>query len=349
MELVRYDAMRLAIAEAHAVDEVKGIRDKAQALAEYAKQSRLSVDDINRCCEIKLRAERRAGELLAEVERAQGRRSDLAETSAQREPKSTLGEQVQEIGVSLASAKRWQMLAELPEPVFEQEVQTIKEAGAELTTAHMLRQVQHFRREQKRESMAESAAWPEGAYRVIYADPPWQYGNAGVIVAQAGSELYGMAHRHYPTMSQADLCALDVQALALPDSVLWLWATVPLLAEALEVIAAWGFEYKTHFVWDKRRHNFGHYSSVQHELLMLATRGSCLPDIDQKVRSVIEVERTGRHSEKPAEFRELIDTLYPHGPRIELFARGSAPGWDLWGNEAEQGEVSGEQYAEVSI
>ena len=106
MELVKYDAMRLAIAEAHAVDEVKGIRDKAQALAEYAKQSRLSVDDINRCCEIKLRAERRAGELLAEVERAQGRRSDLAETSAQREPKSTLGEQVQELGVSLASCRR---------------------------------------------------------------------------------------------------------------------------------------------------------------------------------------------------------------------------------------------------
>ena len=109
-------------------------------------------------------------------------------------------------------------------------------------------------------------------------------------------------------------------------------------------ILAWGFEYKTCFVWDKQRHNFGHYSSVQHELLLLCTRGSCLPDIDAKQPSVVSIERTNTHSEKPAEFRDLIDTLYPHGPRVELFARREAPaGWTRWGPE--QATTTGSEVA----
>lgn len=187
-------------------------------------------------------------------------------------------------------------------------------------------------RQMKRDTVAERvAALPEGKYRVIYADPPWSYGNSGAIT---DADHYSRVERHYPSMPLADLCALPVAELAADDAVLFLWVPVPLAPEGLKVMKAWGFDYKTMFVWDKQRHNFGHYSSVRWEGLYLGTRGSCLPDADKLEPSVVSVPR-GRHSEKPAEFRAMIDRMYLHGPRVELFARGEAPdGWQTWGNEA---------------
>ncbi len=99
------------------------------------------------------------------------------------------------------------------------------------------------------------------------------------------------------------------------------------------VVPAWGFDYKTYFVWDKRRHNFGHYSSVQHEGLLVAVKGSCTPEVAQLHGSVVQIERTKKHSEKPEYFREMIDRLYPSGNRLELFGRKTVPGWAVWGNE----------------
>ena len=95
---------------------------------------------------------------------------------------------------------------------------------------------------------------------------------------------------------------------------------------------AWGFEYKTHFVWDKVKHNMGHYSSVRHELLFVCVRGSCQPDVRKLFDSVYSEERT-EHSRKPQKFREIIDEIYPNGARVELFARRPADGWEVWGNE----------------
>ncbi len=170
------------------------------------------------------------------------------------------------------------------------------------------------------------------AYRVIYADPPWQYRDTRAgLAGYAGSA----AADHYPTMSVAELCALEVRALADDDAVLFCWATSPLLPDALAVIKAWGFTFKTFFVWAKGRPNFGHYHDASAELLIVATRGSCLPDADRREHQVQPIERPGRHSEKPEHFREMIDRLYPHGRRIELFRRGDVPErWDTWGNEA---------------
>jgi N6-adenosine-specific RNA methylase IME4 len=121
--------------------------------------------------------------------------------------------------------------------------------------------------------------------------------------------------------------------MAQQNAVLFLWATSPLLPDALRVMAAWDFEYKANFIWDKVRHNYGHYNSVRHELLLLGTRGSCLPDANKLIDSVQSIERSDTHSEKPGQFRAIIDTLYPHGKHIELFARQTTPGWEAWGNE----------------
>jgi len=177
-------------------------------------------------------------------------------------------------------------------------------------------------------------ALPKGKYRVLYADPPWKYANAGAI---GEGDNYGRVERHYPTMSVQELCALDIKSLAHRDAVLFLWVTAPLVFEtAPAVIDAWGFKYKAMIIWDKERGVFGHYVSVRHELLLICTRGSCTPDRPTPMPpSIIRVPKSGKHSEKPEEFRRIIEQLYD-GPYIELFARKKVPGWTTWGNEPKQ-------------
>ncbi len=179
-----------------------------------------------------------------------------------------------------------------------------------------------------RENVHETAPLAtETSYRVVYADPPWSYGNKLV-------DGYGTAENHYPTMSIDELCEMPVTETLDENAVLFLWTTSPLLEDAFAVIRAWGFKYKASFVWDKIKHNMGHYNSVRHEFLLIATRGSCTPDVSKLFDSVVSVERSAKHSEKPEIFREMIDTLYTSGRKLELFARKSVPGWDAWGNQS---------------
>ncbi|NMA55810.1 MAG: hypothetical protein GX952_07830 [Firmicutes bacterium] len=164
----------------------------------------------------------------------------------------------------------------------------------------------------------------KGKYRVIYADPPWKYGD------ERDGSTTG-ATDHYPTMNITELCDLPVSDIAEDNAVLFMWTTSPLLEDSFKVINAWGFRYKSSFVWDKIKHNMGHYNSVRHEFLLICTRGSCTPDVVKLYDSVQSIERT-EHSKKPEEFRAIIDTLYTHGNKIELFARQPADGWEVWGN-----------------
>ena len=180
------------------------------------------------------------------------------------------------------------------------------------------------RREKAKENVKE-APQIEGKYRVIYADPPWKYGNnmPDTFVEQAD---------HYPLMTVQEICDMPIKDIAEDNAVLFLWVTSPILEESFQVIRAWGFKYKASFVWDKIKHNMGHYNSVRHEFLLICTRGSCQPDVNKLFDSVVSIERT-EHSEKPEYFREIIDTIYPYGRRIELFARKKSKGWDVYGNQ----------------
>lgn len=169
---------------------------------------------------------------------------------------------------------------------------------------------------------------PKGKFRVFYADPPWEYSDR-----RTGLRGYTGAEDHYPTMRLDELCTMKVADLAEDDAVLFLWTTSPMLEDAFKVIRAWGFEYKSSFIWDKVRHNFGHYNSVRHEFLLVNTRGSCMPDSKKLVDSVQVVERTAKHSQKPKEFRAIIEKLYQRGRKLELFARQDVQGWTTYGNE----------------
>ena len=162
-------------------------------------------------------------------------------------------------------------------------------------------------------------------YDVIYADPPWSY-DAETTAPNREIE------NHYSTMDLEEIKAMDVPAD--DEAVLFLWATAPKLEEALSVVEAWGFEYRTNIVWDKMCKGLGHWARIQHELLLIGRRGKFpTPDTGQKPDSVIQSKR-GEHSKKPRKVRRIIDDAYPDASKIELFARDSIAGWDVWGDEA---------------
>ena len=226
-------------------------------------------------------------------------------------------ELVAAVDADLIAVSRAESLAEMPA---EKQVKVVNKitSGEAKNPQDALRQI--------RLESTDEPVLPEGKYRVLYADPPWFY-SANHL------DDYGPAERHYPTMKIEELCDLPVKDLADDDAVLFLWATSPLLEQAFKVVNAWGFSYKASFVWYKVKHNYGHYNSVRHELLLLCTRGSCPPDVSTLINSVVTLERSDKHSEKPEEFRQIIDQLYPKGPRVELFARDPVAGWVTWGNE----------------
>ncbi len=165
---------------------------------------------------------------------------------------------------------------------------------------------------------------PEGLYDVILADPPWQYDFAETETRAIENQ--------YPTMAVDELKVLPVPSAE--ESVLFLWATAPKLREALAVMAAWGFEYKTCAVWDKERIGMGYWFRGQHELLLVGVKGGFpAPAPEVRASSVIREARTG-HSAKPALVYGLIEAMCPGRRYLELFARSKRDGWTSWGNEA---------------
>jgi N6-adenosine-specific RNA methylase IME4 len=179
------------------------------------------------------------------------------------------------------------------------------------------------RRRLRDATIAPAPPLPQGPFELLYADPPWQLGHP---------DGENAPEQHYPTMPLADIAAL--RPAASEDACLFLWAVSCLLPEALHVIAAWGFTYKTNIAWVKPRIGLGVWARNRHELLLLATRGRLAPpEPDQRPDSVLEAAR-GRHSQKPVQAYELIEHAYPHLSKLELFARGTPrPGWAAWGNQ----------------
>ena len=174
--------------------------------------------------------------------------------------------------------------------------------------------------------------FPDKKYKIIYADPPWQYRDK----ASAGNR--GASFK-YPTQSKEWLKELPVSSLSDNDCALFMWVTMPMLKEGLEVMKAWGFEYKTvAFTWVKRNKKadtwffgMGNWTRANSELCLLGTKGKIKREY-AGVSSVID-SRIEKHSKKPDCVREKIVSLMGDLTRIELFARERCDGWDAWGNE----------------
>ena len=172
-------------------------------------------------------------------------------------------------------------------------------------------------------------------YQIIYVDPPWDY--QGQRQHSGKSEVYhdtGGAISHYDTMKLDELKALDLSVIADPqECLLFMWSSSPHLPQALDVMMAWGFAWATMgFVWDKRKVNPGYYTMSQVELCLIGKKGRIpQPRGARNIRQLVREER-GLHSAKPAEVRKRIEQMFPTQKKIELFARDTTPGWDVWGD-----------------
>ena len=172
-------------------------------------------------------------------------------------------------------------------------------------------------------------------YGPILADPPWSYGNAG---------CRGAAANQYPTMTDAEICALPVADLAAPDCALVMWATWPKLREGLDAIAAWGFDYVTAFPWVKVNsvsadlfadeirigvpYGVGFWARGASEIVMIGKRGSPPPPPNGFIGLL---SPNLQHSRKPDSIYEFAETL--PAPRLEMFARRPRDGWDVFGDQ----------------
>lgn len=330
-QLVHFDTARRELSLATNVDEVKLIRDKAEALRQYIKQQGASLEMQNQCAEVKLRAERRAGEILAAMPKNNGGRP--SETSTTMVPvlePVTLAD----IGITNNQSSRWQLEASLPEATFEQYVAEVKTSGRDLTSAGVMQQAARFQKQEaiKEVSRLEVTLGEAHKYRCIVIDPPWPIQK----IERDVRPMQGKA-LDYPTMNIAELTDLAVLEQADPDGChLYLWVTHKYLPDGLRLMEAWGFRYQCVMTWIKNV-GFTPFSwmySTEHVLF------GRLGSLDL-LRLGMRLDFTGKvreHSRKPDEFYDLVQQASP-GPRLEMFARQPREGFEAFGNETSRFET----------
>ena len=318
---------RSALAEAKTLEDVLALGSKAEIVRQALKRSGASVEAINQAVEFKANCDRVAGESLKAMEKSKGGRP--SKTSSREEPVS-----LAEIGVTKKQSHRLQTVAAIPSKKFAAIFSEANEQQQELSTTAVYRVGCELKR---KEPVAISHPEPivgvtdnleslaGQKFGTIYADPPWRYGN---VATRANVD------RHYAgTMSVEEVCALPVESLAADDAHLHLWTTNGFLREAFDVIAAWGFEYRSCFVWVKPQMGIGNYWRVSHEFMLLGIRGNAKRFSQHNHMSWLQADRT-KHSAKPDEIRGVIERVSP-GPFLELFGRGEVPGWTVFGNQVE--------------
>lgn len=165
----------------------------------------------------------------------------------------------------------------------------------------------------------------EKKYQILYSDPPWRY--------EFSPSKNRAVENHYPTMLLEDIKNIKIPSD--DNCILYLWATAPKLEEAIEVMNAWGFKYRTCLVWDKKMFGLGRWFRGQHELLLLGLKGKMRTPLPAQRISSVYSERRTKHSKKPDFIRDQIMEWYPQFSKLEMFAREKTEGWDVWGNEVE--------------
>lgn len=317
-ELAKIESFRKDLAIAETVEEVKLITDASMAYQELMRRQKVSYEKQNEIGIFITECMSKLGSILIKDFPNGGNRGNkftrISTGDSGKQP------------INHVFAHKARIIAGATDEVKEKVIEHIKKKGDVVTTNNVFKEIQAVRKQEKKDELPKVET-PSGKYRIIYADCPWQYND------KQNTDMLGGAEKHYPTMSIQELCELPILDLSDDNAVLFMWVTSPLLEDSFKVINAWGFKYKSSFIWDKVKHNMGHYNSVRHEFLLICTKGSCTPDVVKLFDSVVIVERTDRHSEKPQEFRDIIDTIYPYGRRIELFARKQHINWETWGNE----------------
>lgn len=348
---LRLDMLEAEIADAKTYERILTIEREANAIkALYGHFSDMKrrAEEVFICCEMRIGVE------LAKQAPAKGTRGQLAGKEAgdhkgkgkakpvvsggarQAPPETpTIAEQVgsKKRGIRL---KQLAAAAAGSPTVLKETIAKIHEAGRDASVTAVLEALAHADKKNRRDTRerelgARQMALPDRRYGVIYADPEWRF----EFYSETGKDR-SSADMHYPTSPLDAIKGRDVPSVSADDCVLFLWATVPMLTQALEVMDAWGFKYKSAFVWIKNKASTGYWCRNQHEHLLIGTRGAVVAPAPTQTRPSVVEAPVGRHSEKPAVFYEVIEELFPSLLKLEMNMRGEdvRPGWDVWGFEA---------------
>jgi N6-adenosine-specific RNA methylase IME4 len=306
-ELIHFDAISRALQRAASVDEAKGIRDKAEALRIYAKQSGQTLEVQNRCAEIKLRAERRAGEILSEMEMNKGARGKGVRFRDESAP--TLAE----LGISQAQSHRWQKIAGIPMREFDSFISARKQSRKELTSISVLRLADDLNRPPSMRQpetggldealLNQISSSVRSVFNTVVVDPPWE---------QLG--------RH-PEV----LWKLPIPSMCAKNAHLYLWVTNKTLEQGFELLRLWGFRYTTCLTWCKSQSEGGECFESSTEHILFAKRGN-LQLSEHDVGTWFQWPWGSIHTEKPDRFYELVASCSP-GPYAVLFSEKQRPGW----------------------
>jgi len=325
--LIQISKARRALASAKSLDDLLSIRDQSEVVRQLLKVQGHSLDSQNEAADIKCVAERKLGETLAKMERV-GHRPQKGAVAAPF--KKTLADN----HIAKTQARRWQLMASVPEEVYTKHVTDIREANKELTSVS----VQNLGRRQSHVNGKPAAEFApsfdtdiitdldqlgDERFGTIYADPPWSYTNHATRA--------NVRDKYAGTMTPEQIAAMPVLDHVLDDAHLHLWVTKDFIFEAHQIIQAWGFTYKSMFVWVKPQMGIGNYWRVSHELLLLGVRGDAKRFGERNHMSWGSYDR-GEHSAKPEAIRHVIERVSP-GPYLELFGKKKVQGWKVLGNQ----------------
>jgi N6-adenosine-specific RNA methylase IME4 len=327
--------------------EVKNVMELAHAAGIYAKRLNASTETINYAAEIRLRAERKLGEILKATPKATGTKGQGRPKigGSIKEPPIAQAPKLSDIGISKKVSSRAQQMASLSAAKFE-EVISVK-PGEELSPSKVAATIQREGKETKRESRREenrvkvaqapsaSDAFTAGAkFATIVIDPPWDWGDEG------DKDQLGRARPTYGTMPIGEIQKLPVGELADVDCHLYMWITNRSLPKGFALLDAWGFRYVTCITWCKPSIGMGNYFRGSTEQILFAVKGS--QQLKRKdVGTWFSAPRgPNGHSSKPTEFYSLVESCSP-GPMLEMFSRSSRPGWSVWGENSSVERLKG--------
>ncbi len=340
--LVFYTSAKQALAKAHKIDEVRPIREKARALEVYAAQAR-DHEMQRQAWEVRMRAERRAGEILKEMER----RGERDSGKGNRNPslKSSLSiPKLFDLGISKDESARWQALAGPSDEEFDKTLEKIgTETGGILAGAPVLRELRREAYEEAAERLKTNPPkLPEGKYNVIVADPPWATGEPGRTQGIGGESGVNKGRRKgadggmaYTTMELPEINAQIVELIgkaAMPDCHVFLWTTEAFLPGAFRILENCGLVYRFTQVWKKPGgpQPIG-YPQYNCEFIVCATQGK--PKfVDTRDFWTCFEARRGEHSEKPERFYEMLRRVTV-GRRLDAYNRRPIEGFERWGSE----------------
>lgn len=326
-QLVHFDAAKRELALASSLDEIKLVRDKAEALRQYIRQQGASLEMQNQAAEIKIRAERRAGEMLGEMDLAAGGEYYHNEPTGNIVLPVPLSPKLEELGITKIQSHRWQSETSVPEEILEQHIAEVKSKGEELTSIGVIRLAARLKR---KEYIDEVLTLPTEKYRTLVVDPPWPM-----------QKIERDVQMHTPAQVQMDYPVWDIERirdLPLPaddQCHLYLWTTHRFLPNALDILEYWGFAYCLTFVWHKNG-GFKPFNLPQYncEFALFAKKGN-IDFLDTKdFFTCFSADRTG-HSRKPKYFYDMVNRVSP-APRLDMFSREKHEGFDQYGNEPDK-------------